>query len=128
MINKSFSVNSDARQITYNYNNNQQVVSVFDKMYDTITKQFKDYSELFFYYTTDSVKVATLQSINKSSITVYPNPFFDKVQIKSSFNLTKDSKIILMNSLGETMHVELENKNDEISIYTNNQPPHHKYN
>lgn len=45
-----FSIDVNTKKSTYNYNKDQQVTSVYDKMYDTISKQFTDYSELYFYY------------------------------------------------------------------------------
>lgn len=116
---KNYTTDSDSREITFNYSTNDQLITLFDKRYDTIIKQFVDYNETYFYYEKDSIKVANVTILNTYPITVYPNPFIDKVQIKSTYNLTQDSKITLVNSIGESIHVELEHINDEITIYTN---------
>ncbi len=117
--NKTYEFDSDSRQITYNYNQNSQLTTIFEKQYDTLSKQFVNYYETYFYYSSDTITLAKLTTLDNKSIIVYPNPFIDKVQIKSNFNLALDSKITLTNSLGELIQVEMEYKNDEISIYLN---------
>ncbi len=115
----SFPIDENARQITFNYNKNNNVKTIFDKRYDTIAKQFVDYNEDYFYYEIDTINLAIIKVKEPNEIKAYPNPFIDKLQIKTNFILNDNAKINLINNIGETINVEMEQKNNEITIYTN---------
>ena len=117
--NNAFNIDVDARQITFNYNINNQIETIFDKRYDTLTKQFVDYNETYFYYAKDTINLAKIEVNELNEISVFPNPFNDKVQIQANFDLNQDAKINLINNLGETLNIEIEHTNNQINIYTN---------
>jgi hypothetical protein len=116
----SFPIDENARQITFNYNKYNNLKTIFDKRFDTISKQFVDYNEDYFYYTSDTMTMVSVTSLDVNTYIVYPNPFINQVTIKTPVELALNTKISLTNSIGEQMHFDLEKHTNELKLFTNN--------
>lgn len=116
---KSFPIDVNSREITYNYNKYNDLSTIFDKRFDSITKQFVDYNETYFYYNPDTINSASIHSTEINEFTIYPNPFNDKIILKST-NGINQSNLFLTNNIGEIIKIEMEKHENEITIFTGN--------
>jgi hypothetical protein len=117
---KNFLIDVNSREITYNYNKNNDLNTIFDKRYDTISKKFVDYNETYFYYQPDTTNSLSIYSNEINDFTIYPNPFNDKIILKSTNGIQNQSNLFLTNNIGEIIKIEMEKQENEITIFTSN--------
>ena len=110
--------NNDIYKIDYKYTKDHQLASIITNKYDSITQDFKEDNKTALYYTFDKNTPSKSELDKVFDVKIHPNPFTDKIQIKSNCKLDKATKIYLFNNLGETLELDKEYSNDDILIST----------